>query len=72
MVLANTRSGNNMGEILLGEFKMLLNPVQVFTVQSHHNKTKVYIRIDIPLLYTMAIGSCGRSVKETNSCSLFF
>lgn len=41
MVLANTRSGTNMGEIFLGEFKMLLNPVQVFTVQSHHNKTKV-------------------------------
>lgn len=30
IVLANTRSGNNMGETLLGEFKMLLNPVQVF------------------------------------------
>ncbi|XP_059342061.1 diacylglycerol kinase epsilon isoform X2 [Ammospiza nelsoni] len=30
MVLANTRSGTNMGEIFLGEFKMLLNPVQVF------------------------------------------
>lgn len=41
MVLANTRSGTNMGEIFLGEFKMLLNPVQVFTVQSHHNETKV-------------------------------
>lgn len=41
MVLANTRSGNNMGETFLGEFKMLLNPVQVFTVQSHRNKTKL-------------------------------
>ncbi|NXP21169.1 DGKE kinase, partial [Scytalopus superciliaris] len=30
IILANTRSGNNMGETLLGEFKMLLNPVQVF------------------------------------------
>ncbi|XP_053309944.1 diacylglycerol kinase epsilon [Spea bombifrons] len=30
IVLANTRSGNNMGEILLSEFKGLLNPVQVF------------------------------------------
>ncbi|XP_021270356.1 diacylglycerol kinase epsilon isoform X4 [Numida meleagris] len=30
IVLANTRSGNNMGETLLGEFKILLNPVQVF------------------------------------------
>ncbi|XP_039596218.1 diacylglycerol kinase epsilon [Polypterus senegalus] len=30
IVLANTRSGNNMGEELLGEFKMLLNPLQVF------------------------------------------
>ncbi|MGH0162191.1 UNVERIFIED_CONTAM: hypothetical protein FKN15_042428 [Acipenser sinensis] len=30
IVLANTRSGNNMGEELLGEFKSLLNPVQVF------------------------------------------
>ncbi|XP_029456556.1 diacylglycerol kinase epsilon [Rhinatrema bivittatum] len=30
IVLANSRSGNNMGEILLGEFKILLNPVQVF------------------------------------------
>ncbi|XP_051850200.1 diacylglycerol kinase epsilon [Antechinus flavipes] len=30
IILANTRSGNNMGEGLLGEFKMLLNPVQVF------------------------------------------
>uniref|UniRef100_A0A8C9R8A7 Diacylglycerol kinase n=1 Tax=Scleropages formosus TaxID=113540 RepID=A0A8C9R8A7_SCLFO len=30
LVLANTRSGNNMAEALLGEFRMLLNPVQVF------------------------------------------
>ncbi|XP_041077108.1 diacylglycerol kinase epsilon-like [Polyodon spathula] len=30
IVLVNTRSGNNMGEELLGEFKTLLNPVQVF------------------------------------------
>ncbi|XP_067440361.1 diacylglycerol kinase epsilon [Thunnus thynnus] len=30
LVLANTRSGNNMGEALLGEFRTLLNPVQVF------------------------------------------
>lgn len=30
IVLANTRSGNNMGESLLGELKSLLNPVQVF------------------------------------------
>ncbi|MFT7804117.1 diacylglycerol kinase epsilon, partial [Arapaima gigas] len=30
LVLANTRSGNNMAEDLLGEFRMLLNPVQVF------------------------------------------
>nr|XP_033817816.1 diacylglycerol kinase epsilon [Geotrypetes seraphini] len=30
IVLANTRSGSNMAEILLGEFKILLNPVQVF------------------------------------------
>uniref|UniRef100_H3CG82 Diacylglycerol kinase n=1 Tax=Tetraodon nigroviridis TaxID=99883 RepID=H3CG82_TETNG len=30
LVLANTRSGNNMGEGLLGEFRTLLNPVQVF------------------------------------------
>uniref|UniRef100_A0A8C6WGL0 Diacylglycerol kinase n=1 Tax=Neogobius melanostomus TaxID=47308 RepID=A0A8C6WGL0_9GOBI len=30
LVLANTRSGNNMGEVLLGEFRSLLNPVQVF------------------------------------------
>ncbi|XP_055651680.1 diacylglycerol kinase epsilon isoform X2 [Falco peregrinus] len=28
IILANTRSGNNMGETLLGEFKILLNPVQ--------------------------------------------
>ena len=28
-MLANTRSGNNMGEVLLGEFRTLLNPVQV-------------------------------------------
>ncbi|KAM8772807.1 diacylglycerol kinase epsilon [Acanthopagrus schlegelii] len=30
LVLANTRSGNNMGEALLGEFRTILNPVQVF------------------------------------------
>ncbi|XP_044531008.1 diacylglycerol kinase epsilon [Gracilinanus agilis] len=30
IILVNTRSGNNMGQILLGEFKILLNPVQVF------------------------------------------
>ncbi|KAF7246858.1 Diacylglycerol kinase epsilon [Varanus komodoensis] len=30
IVLANTRSGNNMGETLLGQFKTLLNPIQVF------------------------------------------
>ncbi|XP_048870957.1 diacylglycerol kinase epsilon [Brienomyrus brachyistius] len=30
LVLANTRSGNNMAEALLGEFRTLLNPVQVF------------------------------------------
>lgn len=30
LVLANTRSGNNMGEALLGEFRTVLNPVQVF------------------------------------------
>ncbi|XP_050776686.1 diacylglycerol kinase epsilon isoform X2 [Gopherus flavomarginatus] len=30
IILANTRSGNNMGETLLGELKILLNPVQVF------------------------------------------
>ncbi|KAK0131851.1 Diacylglycerol kinase epsilon [Merluccius polli] len=30
LVLANTRSGNNMGEDLLKEFRILLNPVQVF------------------------------------------
>ncbi|KAL2087125.1 hypothetical protein ACEWY4_018184 [Coilia grayii] len=30
LVLANTRSGNNMGEALLREFRTLLNPVQVF------------------------------------------
>lgn len=35
LVLANTRSGNNMGGALLGEFRTLLNPVQVsFTVLS--------------------------------------
>uniref|UniRef100_A0A3B4DAX6 Diacylglycerol kinase n=1 Tax=Pygocentrus nattereri TaxID=42514 RepID=A0A3B4DAX6_PYGNA len=34
LVLANTRSGNNMGEVLLGEFRTLLNPVQV-----HFSKT---------------------------------
>ncbi|XP_043946398.1 diacylglycerol kinase epsilon isoform X2 [Protopterus annectens] len=32
IVLVNTRSGNNMGEVLLGEFKTLLNPVQVFDI----------------------------------------
>lgn len=41
IVLANTRSGNNMGEILLGEFKILLNPVQVITVKNHYNKITV-------------------------------
>ncbi|NP_001087580.1 diacylglycerol kinase epsilon S homeolog [Xenopus laevis] len=30
IVLANTRSGNNMGEALVSEFKGLLNPIQVF------------------------------------------
>uniref|UniRef100_A0A8C9YLU4 Diacylglycerol kinase n=1 Tax=Sander lucioperca TaxID=283035 RepID=A0A8C9YLU4_SANLU len=30
LVLANTRSGNNMGKVLLGEFRTVLNPVQVF------------------------------------------
>ncbi|XP_069808103.1 diacylglycerol kinase epsilon [Dendropsophus ebraccatus] len=30
IVLANTRSGNNMGEVLVSEFKGLLNPLQVF------------------------------------------
>ncbi|XP_040186640.1 diacylglycerol kinase epsilon [Rana temporaria] len=30
IILANTRSGNNMGEVLVGEFKSLLNPLQVF------------------------------------------
>ncbi|XP_075436008.1 diacylglycerol kinase epsilon isoform X2 [Ascaphus truei] len=30
IVLANMRSGNNMGDILLSELKSLLNPVQVF------------------------------------------
>lgn len=29
IILANSRSGTNMGEGLLGEFKILLNPVQV-------------------------------------------
>uniref|UniRef100_A0A4W3GV06 Diacylglycerol kinase n=1 Tax=Callorhinchus milii TaxID=7868 RepID=A0A4W3GV06_CALMI len=29
LILANSRSGNNMGEGLLGEFRMLLNPIQV-------------------------------------------
>lgn len=29
IVLANSRSGTNMGEGLLGEFRILLNPVQV-------------------------------------------
>uniref|UniRef100_A0A8D1DLC9 Diacylglycerol kinase n=1 Tax=Sus scrofa TaxID=9823 RepID=A0A8D1DLC9_PIG len=32
IVLANSRSGTNMGEGLLGEFRILLNPVQVFDV----------------------------------------
>lgn len=30
-----------MGEILLGEFKILLNPVQVITVKNHYNKITV-------------------------------
>nr|XP_020639509.1 diacylglycerol kinase epsilon isoform X4 [Pogona vitticeps] len=30
IILANTRSGNNMGETLMGQFKILLNPIQVF------------------------------------------
>ncbi|XP_070592106.1 diacylglycerol kinase epsilon isoform X1 [Erythrolamprus reginae] len=30
IILLNTRSGNNMGETLIGQFKSLLNPVQVF------------------------------------------
>ncbi|XP_037116249.1 diacylglycerol kinase epsilon [Syngnathus acus] len=30
LVMGNTRSGSNMGEALLGEFRGLLNPVQVF------------------------------------------
>ncbi|XP_030064234.1 diacylglycerol kinase epsilon [Microcaecilia unicolor] len=30
IVVANTRSGSNMADILLGEFNILLNPVQVF------------------------------------------
>ncbi|XP_030206808.1 diacylglycerol kinase epsilon [Gadus morhua] len=30
LVLANTRSGNNMGDDLLKQFRILLNPVQVF------------------------------------------
>ncbi|KAH0629227.1 hypothetical protein JD844_011148 [Phrynosoma platyrhinos] len=30
IVMANTRSGNNMGETLMGQFKILLNPIQVF------------------------------------------
>ncbi|XP_005999987.1 diacylglycerol kinase epsilon [Latimeria chalumnae] len=34
IVLANTRSGNNMGEALLGEFKILLNAVQVFDLNT--------------------------------------
>lgn len=29
IVLANSRSGTNMGEGLLGEFRILLNPVQL-------------------------------------------
>ncbi|XP_047292916.1 diacylglycerol kinase epsilon isoform X6 [Homo sapiens] len=32
IILANSRSGTNMGEGLLGEFRILLNPVQVFDV----------------------------------------
>ncbi|KAM9296765.1 diacylglycerol kinase epsilon [Gastrophryne carolinensis] len=38
IVLANTRSGNNMGEILVGEFKGVLNPIQVFDL----SKTSPY------------------------------
>ncbi|XP_053152958.1 diacylglycerol kinase epsilon isoform X2 [Hemicordylus capensis] len=30
IILANTRSGNNMGETLQGQFKILLNPIQIF------------------------------------------
>ncbi|XP_039199504.1 diacylglycerol kinase epsilon isoform X1 [Crotalus tigris] len=30
IILVNTRSGNNMGETLIGQFKILLNPIQVF------------------------------------------
>ncbi|XP_019372695.1 PREDICTED: diacylglycerol kinase epsilon isoform X2 [Gavialis gangeticus] len=33
IILANTRSGNNLGENLLGEFKIILNPVQVFDLK---------------------------------------
>ncbi|XP_063817353.1 diacylglycerol kinase epsilon [Pseudophryne corroboree] len=38
IVLANTRSGNNMGDVLVSEFKGLLNPVQVFDL----SKTSPY------------------------------
>ncbi|XP_066444303.1 diacylglycerol kinase epsilon [Eleutherodactylus coqui] len=38
IVLANTRSGNNMGEVLASEFKGLLNPLQVFDL----SKTSPY------------------------------
>ncbi|KAM3922294.1 diacylglycerol kinase epsilon [Leptodactylus fuscus] len=38
IVLANTRSGNNMGEDLVSEFKGLLNPLQVFDL----SKTSPY------------------------------
>ncbi|XP_044155868.1 diacylglycerol kinase epsilon [Bufo gargarizans] len=38
IVLANTRSGNNMGEVLVSEFKGLLNPLQVFDL----SKTSPY------------------------------
>ncbi|XP_007428710.1 diacylglycerol kinase epsilon [Python bivittatus] len=30
IILVNTRSGNNMGETLMGQLKILLNPIQVF------------------------------------------
>lgn len=39
LVLANTRSGNNMGEALLGEFRTVLNPVQVRLFLSQLDKT---------------------------------
>ncbi|ETE61712.1 Diacylglycerol kinase epsilon, partial [Ophiophagus hannah] len=32
IILVNTRSGNNMGETLIGQFKILLNPIQVFDI----------------------------------------